>query len=324
MKAILCHEYGPPEKLVVGEVPTPEPGPGSVRVRVKAAGVNFPDALLVQGLYQAKPAFPFIPGTEIAGVVEKLGEGARTFKVGDRVVGYSGFGGFAEEVVVEESRIQPLDDAMPFDVAAGFTTTYATAIHALTQRANMQPGETLLVLGAAGGVGLATVEIGKAMGARVIAAASTADKLALTRKHGADATINYKEEDLRAALKELTGGAGPDVVFDPVGAEFAEPVFRSIAWGGRYLVIGFAGGDIPQIKLNLPLLKGASIIGVFWGTFAKKTPKAHAKNMQQLFQWYKDGLLKPYIDMRVPLEQGKDALRHLLDRKAKGKVIITP
>lgn len=324
MKALLCVEHGPPEKLVVTEMPVPSVGPGEVRVRVKAAGVNFPDVLIIQNLYQTKPPLPFIPGTEIAGEVAEVGEGVEKFKVGDRVVGFSGIGGFAEEVVVEEGRVQPLDPEMPYDVAAGFTTTYATSYHALKQRADMQPGETLLVLGAAGGVGLSAVEIGKAMGARVIAAASTAEKLALTKEHGADETINYVEEDFRARLKELTDGNGPDVIYDPVGDKLAEPAFRSIAWGGRHLVIGFAGGEIPKIALNLPLVKGASIIGVFWGVFTRKSPEVHAANMQQLFKWYREGRLKPHLDLVCSLEDGPKALRHLMDRKAKGKVIITP
>lgn len=324
MKALLCVEHGPPEKLVVQDIDVPAVGAGDVRVRVKAAGVNFPDVLIIQNLYQTKPPLPFVPGTEIAGVVEEVGKGVTDFKPGDRVIGFSGTGGFAEEVVVESSRLQPLDQDMPFDIAAGFTTTYATSCHALVQRADLQAGETLLVLGAAGGVGLSAVEIGKAMGAKVIAAASTDEKLALTKKHGADETINYRTEDFRERLKVLTNGEGPDVVYDPVGADLAEQAFRSIAWGGRYLVIGFAGGDIPRIKLNLPLLKGASIMGVLWGVFARKQPAVHAANMQRLFSWYREGQLDPHVDMRVPLERGGEGLRHLMDRKAKGKVIIVP
>jgi NADPH2:quinone reductase len=323
MKALVCVEHGPPEKLVVQDLPTPEPGKGEVRIRMHAAGVNFPDVLIIQNLYQFKPPLPFSPGGEAAGVVDAVGEGVTSHKVGDKVIAMIGNGAFREQFVAHERQVIPMVGDMPFDVAAGFTMTYGTSHHALKQRARLQPGETLLVLGAAGGVGLTAVELGKLMGAKVIAAASSADKLALCREYGADEVINYSTEDLKDRVKQLTGGRGVDVVYDPVGDKYAEPAFRSIAWNGRYLVVGFAAGEIPKLPLNLPLIKGASIVGVFWGAFTAHEPKVHEENMAELLKWFGEGKLKPHVSAHLPLERGAEAIRMLMDRKAKGKVILT-
>ena len=321
MRALMCEAHGLPETLVLRDVPTPQPGPGEVRVRVKAASVNFPDSLIIQNLYQTKPPLPFSPGSEAAGVVDAVGEGV-ALRVGDRVAAMTTWGAFAEDVVVQASRCFALPDAMPFDVASGFTMVYGTALHALAQRGRLQPGETLLVLGAAGGVGLAAVETAKAMGARVIAAASSPEKLALARAHGADDLIDYAATDLKSALRELTNGRGVDVVFDPVGGALADPAFRAMAWNGRYLVVGFAAGDIPALPLNLPLVKGAAIIGVFWGAFLTKEPEANAANIARLYDWYKEGVLRPEISHRFPLEDAAAAIRWVMDRKAMGKVVV--
>ena len=323
MKAVLCVEHGPPEKLVVQDVAMPEPGKGQVRVKVHAAGVNFPDTLIIQNLYQFKPALPFSPGGEAAGVIDALGEGVNDVAVGDRVVAMTGSGCFAEAVIAGRDQIVPIPGDMPFDIASGFTMTYGTSHHALKQRARLQPGETLLVLGAAGGVGLTAVELGKLMGARVIAAASTDEKLALCREYGADETINYATEDLKERIKVLTGGKGIDVVYDPVGDRFAEPAFRGIGWNGRYLVVGFAGGAIPSLPLNLPLIKGASIVGVFWGAFTRAEPDVHKENMAELMAWYKAGKLKPHVSKHFALDEGGAAIRWMMDRKATGKVVLT-
>lgn len=324
MKALVCVEHGPPEKLVIENLPSPEPGRGEVRIAMKAAGVNFPDVLIIQNLYQFKPPLPFSPGGEAAGIIDAVGEGVTRFKVGDKVIAMIGHGAFREQFLVDEGRVIPIVGDMPFDVAAGFTMTYGTSHHALKQRARLQPGETLLVLGAAGGVGLAAVELGKLMGARVIAAASSDEKLALCRDYGADELINYTTEDLKERVKELTRGRGVDVIYDPVGDKYAEPAFRSIAWNGRYLVVGFAAGEIPKLPLNLPLIKGASIVGVFWGAFTAHEPKLHQENMQELIGWFAQGKLKPHVSARIPLDRGAEAIRLLMDRKAKGKVILIP
>ena len=323
MKAVLCVEHGPPEKLVVREVDAPEPGKGQARIAVRAVGINFPDVLIIQNLYQFKPPLPFSPGGELSGIVDAVGEGVTNVKPGDRVIAMIGNGGMAEQVLAPAAALIPMTDAMPFDVAAGFTMTYGTSHHALKQRARIQPGETLLVLGAAGGVGLAAVELGKLMGAKVIAAASSEEKLALCRQYGADETINYAEGDLRDGIKAATGGRGVDVVYDPVGDRFAEPAFRSMAWNGRYLVVGFAGGEIPKLPLNLPLIKGASLVGVFWGAFTGHEPALHQENMRELLQWYSEGKLKPHISKTYPLSEGGAAIRWLMDRKATGKVVVT-
>jgi len=323
MKAVVCVEHGPPEGLQVLDIPMPEPGRGQVRVRVHAAGVNFPDTLIIRNLYQFKPGLPFVVGSEAAGVVDAVGEGVTDLAIGDPVVVMVGHGCFAEYLVAGRTQMVRIPPDMPFDVAAGFTMTYGTSLYALKQRAQLVAGETLLVLGAAGGVGLTAVEIGKLMGARVIAAASSEEKLDLARAIGADATINYSSEDLKARIKALTDGRGVDVVYDPVGDRYAEPAFRSIAWEGRYLVVGFAGGAIPSLPLNLPLIKGASIVGVFWGAFTQAQPEVHAANMAQLMQWYRAGQLRPHVSHRFALKDGPAAIRWMMDRKAMGKVILT-
>jgi NADPH2:quinone reductase len=290
---------------------------------MKAASVNFPDVLIIQNKYQFKPPLPFSPGSELAGVVKEVGDGVKHWKPGDRAIAFTTFGAFAEEVKTDASRLIPLPEKMSFESGAAFILTYGTTDHALRDRAALKAGETLLVLGAAGGVGLAAVEIGKAMGARVIACASTPEKLAVCREHGADEGIDYSKEDLRERIKALTGGKGVDVVYDAVGGPYSEPAFRSIAWRGRLLVVGFAAGDIPKIPLNLPLLKGASIVGVFWGDFAKREPKAFAESVQQLGRWYAEGKLRPHVSQTYPLAKAVDALKAMAARQVKGKVVLT-
>ncbi len=323
MKALLCKSLGLPDTLVYEDVPDPAPGPGQVLVEMRAAGVNFPDVLMIQGKYQFKPPLPFAPGAELAGVVLALGAGVGNVKVGDRVIGSCPYGAFAEKVIVQAMQLIPLPKGVSFEAGAGFTLVYGTSYHALKDRAALKPGETLLVLGAAGGVGLAAVQIGKALGARVIAAASTPEKLEICRANGADETINYSTEDLRERLKALTGGKGPDVIYDPVGGRYAEPAFRSIAWRGRYLVVGFADGDIPSLPLNLPLLKGASVVGVFWGNFVTRELPAFIKDLTEMFGLVAQGKLRPHVSARYPLAEGAQALNDLMNRKATGKVVIT-
>ncbi len=322
MRAILCTEHGLPESLTIAEIPDLTPGPGQVVIQVGAAGVNFPDTLIIQNLYQFKPELPFSPGGEVAGKVASLGDGVDHVAVGDRVIAFPGWGGFAEQVVVEARTVIPIPDSMPTDIAAAFVMTYGTSYHALKDRADAKPGETLLVLGAAGGVGLAAVELGKAMGLRVIAAASSDEKLAVCREHGADEVINYSTEDLKTRAKELTGGAGVDIVYDPVGGDYTEAALRATAWQGRLLVVGFASGPIPKIPLNLTLLKGCDIRGVFWGSFAARDPKANARNLNDLVAMFEAGTIKPYISARYPLEETGVALRSVMDRKATGKIVI--
>src|SRR6187455_1778576 len=276
MKAVLCKQFGPPESLVVEELPSPKAGAGEVVVSVKAASLNFPDVLIIQNKYQFKPPLPFSPGSEMSGLVKEVGEGVKGYKPGDRVIAFTTYGAFAEEVKVEASRLVPIPDGMDYNSAAAFMLTYGTSDHALRDRGALKAGETLLVLGAAGGVGLAAIDIGKALGARVIACASSEEKLAVCRSHGADAGINYATEDLRERIKVLTEGRGVDVVYDAVGGPYSEPAFRSLAWRGRLLVVGFAAGEIPKLPLNLALLKGASAVGVFWGDFARREPHAPA------------------------------------------------
>jgi NADPH:quinone reductase len=322
MKAVVCKQYGPPESLVVEELASPKAGPGEAVVSVKAASVNFPDVLIIQNKYQFKPPLPFSPGSELAGVVKEVGSGV-DFKPGDRVIGFTGYGAFAEEVKTEAARLLPLPQGMSFESGAAFILTYGTTDHALRDRAALRAGETLLVLGAAGGVGLAAIDIGKALGARVIACASSEDKLEACRQHGADATINYQTEDLRERIKALTGGNGVDVIYDPVGGAYSEPAFRSIAWRGRLLVVGFAAGEIPKLPLNLALLKGASIVGVFWGDFARREPQRFAESARQLGRWYAEGRLKPHVSQTFPLEKAAEALRLMAERKVKGKVVLT-
>jgi len=323
MKAVLCKAYGPPESLVVEELPSPVPGPGEVVVSVKAASVNFPDVLIIQNKYQFKPPLPFSPGSEIAGIVKAVGDDVTTVKAGDRVMAVTTYGAFAEEVKTEARRLLPLPPGMDFESAAAFGLTYATSDHALRDRGQLAAGETLLVLGAAGGVGLAAIEIGKALGARVVACASSDDKLAVCRAHGADDTINYATEDLRERIKALTGGRGVDVVYDPVGGGYTEPALRSLAWRGRLLVVGFAAGEIPKIPLNLTLLKGCSIVGVFWGDFARREPQRFAESMQQLGRWFAEGRLKPHVSQTFPLARAADALTLMANRQVKGKVVLT-
>ncbi len=322
MKAVVCEAFGPPETLSIKDMPSPAVMKGTVKIRVRAAGVNFPDTLIIQGKYQFKPAFPFSPGGEVSGDVLEVGEGVTHVKPGDKVIGMTLHGGFAEEVIVPGISCYPMPDKMTYEEAAGFTMTYGTSHHALKQRANIQPGEMLLVLGAAGGVGLTAVELGKAMGAKVIAAASTDEKLALAQSYGADHILNYANMDMREGIKLLTNGKGVDVVYDPVGGDYAEPAFRSIAWKGRYLVVGFASGPIPSLPLNLALLKGASIVGVFWGNFTTLEPQEHANNMAELFALYSTGKLKPHVSNVFPMERVSDALYSLMGRQAQGKVIL--
>ena len=323
MKAVLCKQFGPPDSLAIEEVPSPRAGPGEVVISVKAASLNFPDVLIIQNKYQFKPPLPFSPGSELAGVVKEAGAGVAGVRAGDRVMAFTTYGAFAEEVKTEASRVLPIPSSMDFTQAAAFLLTYATTDHALRDRAALAAGQTLLVLGAAGGVGLAAIDIGKALGARVIAAASSEEKLALCRQHGADATINYAAEDLRERLKALTEGRGPDVIYDPVGGPYSEPAFRSIAWRGRHLVVGFAAGEIPRLPLNLALLKGASVVGVFWGDFARREPARFAESVRQLARWHAEGKLKPHVDQTLPLEKAREALNLMASRQVKGKLVLT-
>ena len=324
MKAVVCREHGLPDRLdLVDDWPSPELGDNDVRIRVKAAGLNFPDVLIIQGKYQFQPELPFIPGGECAGVVEEVGAAVTRWKVGDEVIHSGGSGSFCEEIVANELAVLPKPPALSFEAAAGITITYLTSYHALVQRANVQPGETLLVLGAAGGVGSTAVELGKALGATVIAAASSDDKLALCKELGADHTINYSTESVKDRVKELTGGRGVDVVYDPVGGDFSEPAVRSMGWNGRYLVIGFASGPIPSIPLNLTLLKGCSIVGVFWGRFTMEETEVHLANIDTLWQWFEEGKIKPVITDLFPIEEYEGAYAAMMERRAKGKVILT-
>ena len=322
MKAVLCKVFGLPDSFVVEEIDALTPAAGEVVVSVKACGVNFPDTLIVQGKYQFKPPFPFSPGGEVAGVVRALGDGVSNVKVGDAVIAFIGWGGFAEEVRCPAAQVMPIPAGTPFPLAASFVLAYGTSYHALKDRGQLKAGETLLVLGAAGGVGLAACEIGKALGARVIAAASSDEKLAICRQHGADELINYSSSDLREQVNALTGKRGVDVVYDPVGGDYSEAALRSLAWRGRHLVVGFAAGDIPKIALNLTLLKGASIVGVFWGSFVKNEPAAFAQNMQELFGLLMKGELKPLISATYPLERAAEALNDMMQRKVVGKIVL--
>lgn len=324
MRALLCKQYGLPDTLVVEEVPDPVPGAGEIVVDMKAAGVNFPDVLIIQNKYQFKAELPFSPGAEFAGIVSAVGAGVTHLKVGDHIIGSTTYGAFCEKVKMSAARAIPIPRTLPFDTAAAFILTYGTSYHALKDRGSLKAGETLLVLGAAGGVGLAAVEIGKAFGAKVIAAASTEEKLAVCHEHGADMTINYETEDLRERLKELTDGKGPDVIYDPVGGRFAEPAFRSIGWRGRYLVIGFAAGQIPSLPLNLALLKGASIVGVFWGDFTRREPAKNLEGMKEMFGWLKEGKLRPHVSGTYTLEQVPQALDDMAARKVTGKILVVP
>ncbi|TZG24960.1 NADPH:quinone oxidoreductase family protein [Sphingomonas montanisoli] len=324
MRALMCEAHGEPETLVMRDVPAPEPGPGEIRIAVRAAGVNFPDALVIRNMYQRQPPLPFAPGGEAAGLIDAIGPGVTGWSIGDRVAAYALSGAFAEAMVVPASRVVPLSPKMDFETGAVFTMVYGTAFHALHDRGRLQAGETVLVLGAAGGVGLAAVEVAKAMGATVIAAASSATKLDLARAHGADDVIDYAAEDLKQAIRDRTGGRGVDVIFDPVGGSLSEAAFRSIALHGRHLVIGFAAGTIPAIPLNLPLLRQADIVGVAWGAFAGADPAGYRANADRLAAMYEAGAFRPHIGLRLPLERGGEALRAMLDRKVEGKVVIFP
>jgi NADPH2:quinone reductase len=324
MKAIHCIEWGGPEKLLLADVPVPEPGPGEIRIKVGAAGVNFPDALIIQRKYQVQPPLPFIPGTEVAGRVDAVGAGVEQVKGGDRVVAFVGLGGFAEYVCAPAAQTAALPSGIADETAAAFTLTYATSHHALIDRAQLKSRETLLVLGAGGGVGLAAVQIGKLIGARVIAAASTDEKLAAAHASGADALINYSALDLREAIKTLTDGRGADVIYDPVGGAYTEPALHAIAWRGRLLVVGFANGEIPQIPANLLLIKGASAVGVFWGEFARREPAANRVLLAALFDWLAQGRLKPQVTRSFGLAEVPQALESLLARRVIGKLVIKP
>ena len=324
MKAIQCVQWGGPERLQLSEVPLPEPTAGEVRIRVAAAGVNFPDALIIQKKYQVQPPLPFVPGTEVAGTIDAVGDGVSRLKAGERVVAFVGLGGFAQYVCVAQAQVAPLPANVDLAVAAGFTLTYATAQHALVERGQLSSGETLLVLGAGGGVGLAAVELGKLAGARVIAAASSEEKLQAARGLGADELIDYSSSDLRETVKSMTDGRGVDVVYDPVGGAYTAAALRSLAWRGRLLLIGFAAGEIPQLPANLLLLKEMSAIGVHWGEFAKRDPASNRRLLAQLFGWLAEGRLKPLVSKQYPLAETSQALQDLLARRAVGKLVIRP
>ncbi len=331
MKALLSKTTGGPETLSYEDVDSPEVRPGFAVISTRAVGINFPDVLMIEDKYQMKPPRPFSPGGELSGVVKAIGEGVTNVKVGDRILANTGWGGLAEEVLLPANRLWHIPDSMPHDVAAAFILTYGTSYHALKDRGHLKAGDTMLVLGAAGGVGLSAVELGKAMGARVVAACSSQEKCDLAIKHGADAGVVYGrgpfdrdgQKALGALFKEAGGENGFDVIYDAVGGDYAEPALRSIAWEGRYLVIGFAAGDIPRIPLNLALLKGCDIVGVFWGTWTSKNPALFAKSIEELMDLYAKGKIKPHVSERFPLAKGADAIAHLGSRQAMGKVVVT-
>jgi NADPH2:quinone reductase len=330
MKALQCVEMGGPDKLEINEVESPSAIPGHVVIDVKSGSINFPDVLMIQGLYQYQPPLPFTPGGESAGIISEIGEDVTKFKVGDKVFAMTGTGAFAEKILAHEGSCTLIPDSMDYDSAAALSMTYGTSLYALKQRANIQPGETLLVLGASGGVGIAAIELGKAMGAKVIAAASTQDKIDMCMAHGADEGFIYpsgnldrdQQKQLSNKIKELTGGMGANVVYDPVGDSYAEPCLRATAWEGRYLVIGFAAGEIPKIPLNITLLKGCQIVGVFWGAWVGLFPDENKKNFDELFKLHAEGKINPEVSQRYALEDSAEAFSHLANRKAKGKVII--
>jgi NADPH2:quinone reductase len=323
MRALMCREFGPPEKLVVEQIDDPQPGAGQVLVQIKAAALNFPDVLVVRGQYQTRTPPPFIPGGEAAGIVAAVGEGVKGFRPGDRVIATTMQGAFAEQCAVAQEQCMPLPRPMSFEEGAAFTVTYATSYHALRQSTRLSAGETLLVLGAAGGVGSSAVEIGKALGARVIAGVSNAEKAAFAKAAGADETVNYSDTELRVAIRELTDGKGVDVVYDPVGGDLAEQAFRSLGWHGRYLVIGFASGAIPQFAANIALLKEASIIGVWWGTWAMRNPDPARRNMVELSAMVADGKLRPRVTETFPLDRFAHAFAAITERRAQGKIVLT-
>ena len=330
MKALQCVEIGGPDKLEINEVESPSAIPGHVVIDVKSGSINFPDVLMIQGLYQYQPPLPFTPGGESAGIISEIGEEVTKFKVGDKVFAMTGTGAFAEKILAHEGSCTLIPDSMDYDSAAALSMTYGTSLYALKQRANIQPGETLLVLGASGGVGIAAIELGKAMGAKVIAAASTQDKIDMCMAHGADEGFIYpsgnldrdQQKQLSNKIKELTGGMGANFVYDPVGDSYAEPCLRATAWEGRYLVIGFAAGEIPKIPLNITLLKGCQIVGVFWGAWVGLFPDENKKNFDELFKLHAEGKINPEVSQRYALEDSAEAFSHLANRKAKGKVII--
>ncbi|TKC87303.1 NADPH:quinone oxidoreductase family protein [Trinickia terrae] len=324
MKALVCHAYGPIENLRVDEMNAPVAGRDQLLIDVMAASINFPDVLMVQGLYQVKPPLPFVPGAELAGTVSAIGEGVEGFRIGERVVALTGTGAFAEQCAVDAVNVAPWPAPLGFDVGASFVLAYGTSLHALQTVARLQAGETVLVLGAAGGVGIAAIEIAKVLGARVIAAASNADKLRLAREAGADETVDYTQPDWRRAVETLTDGRGADVVYDAVGGPYTEPALRATAWRGRYLVVGFAAGDIPKPPLNLALLKERIILGVFWGEAMRREPRQHAANLRQLTEWILAGRLRPAVTERVPLEGAAAAMSRLASRQAMGKLVVLP
>jgi len=332
MKALLCTHYGPPEEMELRDVPSPKAGKGQVVIGVKACGVNFPDVLMIQDKYQFRPALPFSPGGEVAGIVKEAGEGVANIKPGDRVIVSTGSGGFAEEVLADASRCVPMPENLSFDVASSFFVTYGTSYHALKDRAHLKSGEKLVVLGAAGGVGISAVELGHAMGAQVVAGASSQEKVDLAKKHGASEGFVYpsgplskdQQKALSEDIKRLTGGQGADVLYDPVGGGYAEPALRAMNWEGRYLVIGFAAGEIPRVPLNLTLLKGCDIVGVFWGASMARDPKRGLANLKEITNWIAEGKLKPHVSARIPLARAGEAIRLLMDRKAQGKVVVVP
>ncbi|MDA0360203.1 MAG: NADPH:quinone oxidoreductase family protein [Proteobacteria bacterium] len=323
MRAVLCKELGTPESLVLEEVPGLIPGPGQVLISVQACGVNFPDTLIIQGKYQFKPDLPFSPGGEISGVVKQVGSDVDSLKIGDRVIAFSTWGGFAEELVVDQTRTVIISDKMDYERASAFVLTYGTSYHALKDRAHLREGETLLVLGASGGVGLAAIQLGKAMGATVIAAASNPEKLSACQENGADYVINYAQDDLRQSVKEITKGRGVDVIYDPVGGSFSEKALRDMSWGGRFLVVGFAAGEIPKVPLNIPLLKGCSVVGVFWGEFTKREPDLNKQNNQELMDLFDQEKISPHIHRVYPLEKAGEALNELLQKRVIGKVVLS-
>ncbi|MGB2342402.1 MAG: NADPH:quinone oxidoreductase family protein [Flavobacteriaceae bacterium] len=322
MKAIVCEKYGPPSELVLKELPDLKPKEKQVVVQVKACSLNFPDTLIIQGKYQYKPELPFTPGSDIAGKVKWVGEGVKHLKVGDEVFGFVSKGGFAEEVLAPARNIFPKPPKMDYATGASFLMAYGTSYYALKNRAKLKAGETLVVLGASGGVGLAAVELGKHMGARVIACASTDEKVDFCKSHGADEGINYTKEDLKIRIKELTDGKGADVIYDPIGDRFSEPALRSIAWEGRFLVVGFAAGEIPKIPLNLALLKGCQIVGVFWGSWAMEFPNDNMQNTMELINMHAEGKLKPHIHAKYELKQAHKAMEEMMNRKVRGKIVI--
>jgi NADPH2:quinone reductase len=323
VKALLCTRFGGPDVLEMTELPDPVAGEGQVLIDVKVCAVNFTDYLVIQNRYQYKPPLPFIPGGEVAGVVRAVGAGVTTVAVGERVIASTQIGGLAEQVVARASAVTVIPEGVDLAEASGLLYAHGTSYHALADRAHLQAGESLVVLGAAGGVGLAAVELGRLMGARVIAAASTEEKLEVCRRHGAHETINYEKEDLKTRIRDLTDGVGADVVYDPVGGPYAEPALRSTAWDGRFLVVGFAAGDIPRIPLNLPLLRGCSVIGVFLGSFTQRFPDRSRRNAEQLGAWWREGRLTPFVSATYPLARGADAIADLGERRATGRVVVT-